>query len=210
MRKPLNREILIEKATGLFYKKGYAYATVRDIVKASGLTNAALYNHFKDKDSLLYTIIERTDEELLELLKEVEQKYDHPLERLKEMIYRETCFFERRKREAKLYLDEQHLLNSNLKRKVRKRHRAIYDCYMKQFRDLESMGLIRPMNKVVLSFCCIAMINWTYRWFKENGGMKIEDVANTIVDTLLNGILMPETLAICQFGKGHAKQLIET
>ena len=38
--------------------------TVRDIMKACGLTQGALYNHFKSKDELLHDIIASTQAEL--------------------------------------------------------------------------------------------------------------------------------------------------
>jgi AcrR family transcriptional regulator len=43
-----------------FAERGYPVVTVRDIMKACGLTQGALYNHFKSKDELLHDIIAST------------------------------------------------------------------------------------------------------------------------------------------------------
>lgn len=47
-----------------FAERGYPVVTVRDIMKACGLTQGALYNHFKSKDELLHDIITSTQAEL--------------------------------------------------------------------------------------------------------------------------------------------------
>jgi len=47
-----------------FAERGYPVVTVRDIMRACGLTQGALYNHFKSKDELLHDIIASTQAEL--------------------------------------------------------------------------------------------------------------------------------------------------
>lgn len=47
-----------------FAERGYPVVTVRDIMKACGLTQGALYNHFRSKDELLHDIITSTQAEL--------------------------------------------------------------------------------------------------------------------------------------------------
>jgi AcrR family transcriptional regulator len=47
-----------------FAERGYPVVTVRDIMKACGLTQGALYNHFRSKDELLHDIIASTQAEL--------------------------------------------------------------------------------------------------------------------------------------------------
>jgi TetR/AcrR family transcriptional regulator, cholesterol catabolism regulator len=59
---------IAEAAISLFYVRGAAGTTVRDITSACGLSPGALYNHFASKDQLLYVLIRdvhlRVDEEL--------------------------------------------------------------------------------------------------------------------------------------------------
>jgi AcrR family transcriptional regulator len=57
-------EALRAAAFAQFAERGYPVVTVRDIMKACGLTQGALYNHFKSKDELLHDIIASTQSEL--------------------------------------------------------------------------------------------------------------------------------------------------
>ncbi|HEY6983256.1 TetR/AcrR family transcriptional regulator [Reyranella sp.] len=53
-----------------FAERGYPVVTVRDIMKACGLTQGALYNHFRSKDELLHDIIASTQAELERVCKQ--------------------------------------------------------------------------------------------------------------------------------------------
>lgn len=64
------RERIIECARTLFADKGYQKTTVIDISKAAGLSEAALYDHFRGKEDLLLTIPDLWVSELLQGLDE--------------------------------------------------------------------------------------------------------------------------------------------
>jgi TetR/AcrR family transcriptional regulator, cholesterol catabolism regulator len=53
---PTARRVL-STAGALFYERGAADTSVRDLTRACGLTPGALYNHFTSKDELLYTLV---------------------------------------------------------------------------------------------------------------------------------------------------------
>ena len=50
-------EAIRAAAFAQFAERGYPVVTVRDIMKACGLTQGALYNHFKSKDEMVHAII---------------------------------------------------------------------------------------------------------------------------------------------------------
>ena len=51
------KEKILKTALKLFSSKGYKATTVRDIAGAMGMKQSALYNHFKNKDEILETLI---------------------------------------------------------------------------------------------------------------------------------------------------------
>lgn len=51
-------------AFDLFARRGYLAATVREVMRACGLTQGALYNHFESKEDLLATLIRATQDDL--------------------------------------------------------------------------------------------------------------------------------------------------
>ncbi len=51
------KEKILKHALKLFSSKGYKATTVRDIAGSIGIKQSALYNHFKNKDEILETLI---------------------------------------------------------------------------------------------------------------------------------------------------------
>ena len=51
------REKILKEALALFSAKGYKAATMRDIAAAVGVRQGAIYNHFKNKESILETLL---------------------------------------------------------------------------------------------------------------------------------------------------------
>lgn len=57
------RELILKKSSVLFWEKGYAETSMRDIAGACGFRSANIYNFFKNKESILFEILymEMTD-----------------------------------------------------------------------------------------------------------------------------------------------------
>ncbi len=53
------KEKILKTALSLFASKGYKATTVRDIAGKMGIKQSALYNHFKNKDAILESLIRR-------------------------------------------------------------------------------------------------------------------------------------------------------
>ncbi len=64
----LRRQIL-DQATRLFVTRGYNSISMREIAEACGVTKAALYYHFKDKEHLIMAILEGYLDEIEVLIK---------------------------------------------------------------------------------------------------------------------------------------------
>ena len=54
----IGKQRYLEIAEGLFTERGYKSVSIRDIAQACGVTNAALYYHFKNKESLFAEVLE--------------------------------------------------------------------------------------------------------------------------------------------------------
>ena len=57
-------------ATNVFYEKGYAAASMRDLSRASGVSLSGLYYYFESKEELLYLIQKDTFTTIVERLRE--------------------------------------------------------------------------------------------------------------------------------------------
>jgi TetR/AcrR family transcriptional regulator, cholesterol catabolism regulator len=179
---------IIQKATDLFYKHGFVKASIRDIVKAVGITNSTVYIHFKNKDEILYCIIEDIGSALLKEIRPAIEAHDDPVECLKEMIFKQVCLMKEKKKEIKIYMEEQYQLPPALRKKALRQHRQIYDLYYNMLFKMKKKDLIRDIDKTVMTFAIFAMMNWSYRWFRDKGRLSIEEVAEYIIRIFFGGI----------------------
>lgn len=60
--KAFDPEEILDRATALFWRKGYEATSVADLVQALGINRGSLYGTFKDKRTLFLAAIERYDE----------------------------------------------------------------------------------------------------------------------------------------------------
>lgn len=196
------REVLVEKATELFYREGYANASIRDIGRSAGISSATLYHYFRTKHDMLYEIIKTIGDHLLIILDQTEQEFDDPEERLRKMIFRQICLLKEKREEVKIYIEEQYQLPKRLKTIVYKQHRKVYETYLHELQRLREAGRLRVNSHLpTINFSLFAMMNWVYRWFNNEGSISIEEVANMIIDIFFNGILVPHERVMTQDDK---------
>lgn len=58
-RSTMTRELLLEAAQVIFVRDGYEKAALEDIARTAGKTRGAIYSHFKDKEEIFITLVEK-------------------------------------------------------------------------------------------------------------------------------------------------------
>lgn len=53
------REEILQRASLLFYERGYGATSIRDIADAVGISSSTMYHHFANKQDVLYEIVSR-------------------------------------------------------------------------------------------------------------------------------------------------------
>lgn len=64
LTKSNNRSLIIASGVNVFIKKGFAEATVRDIIRSTGLASGTFYNYFKSKEEVLVAIFDDSAKEI--------------------------------------------------------------------------------------------------------------------------------------------------
>ena len=55
--------------------------------------------------------------------------------------------------------------------------------------------MLQDVDTTVATFSLLGMINWLSRWFKHDGALTDNQIADEIVKIALNGLLRPESRA---------------
>lgn len=189
MKRTNTKKKILKKATDLFYEHGFVKASIRDIVRAVGVTNSTVYIHFRNKDEILYSIIEDIGSTLMEELQEVANNHPDPIVCLREMIFKQVCLIKEKRKEIKIYIEEQYQLPTPLRKKALAQQRQIFDIYYNKIGELKEKGFTNELDQTVVTFCIFATMNWAYRWFRDKRKLSIEEVAEYMINILFSGIL---------------------
>jgi len=82
------REAILDTSAKLFGERGYKEVSIRDIAQACGMTNAALYYHFKNKEDLFLAMLQRDHEQTLAALHEAAHGPGDLRDDLKQLVAR--------------------------------------------------------------------------------------------------------------------------
>lgn len=72
------RDLILEEALKLFSERGIKETTVRDIARAVGITEGAIYRHFESKDQIVYELFETHSGALYDRVKRAIEKAKDP------------------------------------------------------------------------------------------------------------------------------------
>jgi len=62
------RSLILETASELFYTRGYNLVGINEIIDKAGIAKATLYSHFRTKEQLLLSYLDKMDKDLMDSL----------------------------------------------------------------------------------------------------------------------------------------------
>lgn len=94
------KEQILTEARSLFSRLGFHKCTTEDIASACGLTKAALYHYFKNKEQIFTEVVNRESSLLVNDIRKAIEPHSNPVDRLRAFI---MTRFERIKSLLNLY-----------------------------------------------------------------------------------------------------------
>ncbi len=85
-RRRVGRDRILQVAEEMFASQGYRAVSIRDIARACGVTNAALYYHFPSKEALFREVLLRHLDQLRERMVAAAQAHERFRDQLQAML----------------------------------------------------------------------------------------------------------------------------
>lgn len=183
------REEILAVARDLFFTRGFATASMRDLAAGIGLTQAAIYYYFKSKDEILFALVDAFTELLHEELQRALQEADDPVAGLRRAVRTHILLTRTHYREIKLVTEDRRLLGPAYTERVRQRELSIYALYRTRVTELTAVGLCRPLEPAVVVFNMLGLINFIFRWYRPDGLLALEEIADQTAELLTKGML---------------------
>jgi AcrR family transcriptional regulator len=177
-------------ALRLFRDKGYHATSMRDIAAQVGINKGSLYSYIRSKEDLLIPFFERA---MGLLLAEIEAiSADESLtatERLKRAIKAHILNVTENLDILTVYLSEWRQLRADSLSTVRQQRERYAALFLTIVEDGVRRGEFRAIDPRISALGMIGMCNYLFRWYRPDGRLRPEQIADELTDMLLHGVL---------------------
>ena len=189
MSEVVSRKVQIEGiATELFRKKGYAATSMRDLAQAVGMEAASIYSHIKNKEALLSSICFRLADAFMDAKKEMElQTMPAPLLLQKAIEAHVRVITNNLDASAVFLLEWRHLSPEPLAEFIALR-KAYENYLIRIIQQGKEEGKFQFEDEKIAVLSLLSGLNWIYDWYKPEGKLTPEQVAQNLSQLLLNGL----------------------
>jgi AcrR family transcriptional regulator len=175
-------------AAPLFAECGYWATTMRELGKKLGITAPSLYNHYAEKQDILFDICRDTTLAILEGAEEAIAAGKTPEQQLRNFLTAHVIFHTEHQMEAYVAYAQIHALERK-NRKVVVKIRDRYENLLKQIlvagRD-KSKWIVPDVS--VVAFAIFGMVNGVDAWYQVDGRLAGADVAKIYTDLVVVGL----------------------
>ena len=179
---------MLDTAAKLFWTKGYASATTREIAELLGVRKASLYHHINSKEDLLFEISVNSLEHITRGVAAAVEGICDPVERVRTLIHAHVASMIADQDKHSVMLTEMRALSPERRAQVV----AMRDDYERLIAGvLEGAcvaGALRsdvPVKYLALSL--LNLLNWSIFWFQRDGDLSPDQFARYLATVYLGG-----------------------
>jgi TetR/AcrR family transcriptional regulator, cholesterol catabolism regulator len=185
----MTRETILEAAAQVFREKGFHGASMQDIAEAVNLQKASLYHHVSSKQEILLSLLDRALELLLERISAITNQPIPADQKLRQMIRAYLQILAENTDLSAVLLFE----HRSLERKQHARHVPNRDKFEALWRGVLIEGVAAKLfqceDPALAGRAILGILNWTITWYRPDGELTIDQIADQYSNLLLNGLL---------------------
>ncbi len=177
------RERICSAASKLFIRRGFGATTMQDIADSLGISRPKLYYYFRDKGSILETLVSNVPVEAHRRAQSViAAKNLGSQARLRELIVQHADLILARPLEFRLLDMSLDHLPKPMQARAQKAKRGLLEAFTAVIRDGVEEGSFRPADPRIAAFALIGMCNWTAAWFRSEGRLSAPEICAILAD----------------------------
>ena len=194
MTKVRDREQVIDAAAKVFAEKGFEAARLEEIAAELGILKGSLYYYASSKLELLYLVQRRRHLELIERAAAIAASPAPPLDRLAEILRLHLRRF------AEFYPESMQWLaapahneaNASLVADSRLLNRQFEGIICALISEARDSGDCRPeIDPRMATLALLGMCNWTTRWYRQDGRLAMDAIADNYLTMAFDGLRLP-------------------
>jgi AcrR family transcriptional regulator len=182
------RALIYDRAAELFAAQGFARTSIAELAAHCQASKSWIYHYFPSKEAILYAILHDHMTLLLRTAESEVEGHKAPEAQLRGLLRAFMAIYVRAKAKHVVLLAELDSLSAGQQREIRGLERRVVDLVADVVRRLDGpLAAERDVLKPI-TMMLFGMINWTYTWYRSDGPIKPEQLADLAADLFLNGL----------------------
>jgi AcrR family transcriptional regulator len=179
------RRDAIEDAARIFARRGYDQTSMQQLAEGLGIAAGSLYHYFGGKEHLLIAICDELMDPLLAEAQALERAELASGEHLRALVRLWVAHVVEHRDHMLVFQQERHVIESGAQwkgvRTDRKRFERLVEDVLAR---LEADGRARYDDRRLAISALLGMVNHTAQWYRPNGRLTPEAIADGYVDLL--------------------------
>jgi len=180
------RLAILNRSAELFSEHGYDRASMNRIAEACGVSKANLYHYYKDKEGLLFDVLQFHLKELLEVIEEANRPELPPNERLRGLVGALLEAYRDADSQHNVQISSMRFLPPKRQAELKGMEREMVEVFSNAILGvaphLKGTKMLKPVTMSLFG-----MINWHYLWFKSTGSVTRSDYADLVTKLISDG-----------------------
>ncbi len=186
----MSRDDILRAAAQIFQEKGYHAASMQDIAEAVELKKGSLYHHVTSKQEILLALLDEALDLIIERLQAVEAKDLSPNQKLRQAMQAYLSFLaENRSLSSVLILEHKSLQPEFIDLHIPRRDR-IEQIWREIIEEGVSCGELQSQQPALTAKALLGVLNWTITWYREDGPLSPNEIADHFADLFIQGLLI--------------------
>ena len=183
------KEQILNTAVKLFKEKGYSASSMRDLAQELDIKAASLYSHIKSKEEILQIICFNVANDFFQSLDGIEKNNFTGKTRINAAIHSHIGVIAKNRDKVVVFLNEwKHMGEPYISDFIGMRSQ-----YENKFKDYLNYGISKGEFEIddldFTTLTILSSLNWTSNWFKKDGKLTENEIANKLSTILIKGIL---------------------
>jgi TetR/AcrR family transcriptional regulator, cholesterol catabolism regulator len=185
-RYDLRRQEVVLTAARVFAERGYDQTSVQELTDAMGLASGGLYHYFASKQQLLIEICDQLMDPLLEQARVLLTSAGEPDDQLRALVRLWVAHVIARRDHMLVFQEQRHQIERGAEwQRVRASRKQFERLLADLIARVQATGGALPGDRRLALSALLGMVNHTPQWYRRNGRLTPQDVADGYVDLLL-------------------------
>jgi AcrR family transcriptional regulator len=182
-----SRERIVRAAAQLFAMKGYHATGIAELLEATGLSRGTLYYHVENKETLLFEISRDQVNHMNSVAAEIMECGGSAVDRLRRLARSLLRNISDHHAEWVVFFREFNVLVGDHRDEILQARNSYESTWRRVLEEGIQAGEFVGVSPLHVKGI-LGMFNYTYLWLDPSGALKAEEVADSFVDLLLDGL----------------------